>query len=278
MRRWYVPRRIELDKDILAVIKDNLVKLLANQYEYVLVLSRWDRFALQLGHQFTIQVVGNHGRDCGRFNILALVIWILQLLVQVLDDEAWPFGFGEVQSLGVVPKFGGIDPDEVNLATIFGSYGFECINVGLALLLAGVDKEVRQWPPAVDIDTIGITIDLAKDRNSQLFQPVLEFFSLGRGYGVGVFCCRCVEGAVYNNSWSRDASSFDRLWVRGDTEEVLITVFLSHSGELGCRCFRSRGNVCNNNHFIRVLEFDEVSRSDFRDSRKRLPGGEISIA
>ena len=49
-----------------------------------------------------------------------------------------------------------------------------------------------------------------------------------------------VEGTVNNNSWSRDTSSFDRLWVRGNTEEVLVvTVFLSQSGELGCGCLGS---------------------------------------
>ena len=34
--------------------------------------------------------------------------------------EAWPLRFSEVQSLGVVTKFGGIDPDKVVLAAMLG--------------------------------------------------------------------------------------------------------------------------------------------------------------
>ena len=83
--------------------------------------------------------------DCRSFNVFALVIWVLQLRLQVLNDEVWPLRFGEVQSLGVVTKFGGIDPDKVNLAAMLGSHGLEGIDVALGLIFAGINKEVRHW-------------------------------------------------------------------------------------------------------------------------------------
>ena len=104
----------------------------------------------------------------------------------------------------MVTKFSGIDPDKVDLAAMLGSHGLEGIDVVLAFLFVGINKEVRQRSATGDINFIRVTVDLTKDGDSQLFQPVLKVLYLGRGYRVGKFSCGFVEGAVNNNGWRRD--------------------------------------------------------------------------
>lgn len=172
--------------------------------------------ALQLGHQLVIQVVCNHGRDCSSFNIFAPVIWILWLQLQVLNNEAWPLFFNKVQSLGMVTKFGGIDPDKVDLAMIFGSHGPEGIDVVLALLFIGINKVVLQQLAIDDIDTICVTVDLIKDGDSHRLMTVWhKYISLEtrnhEQWTVYQWCDYMATGLLLLLPWSFSISSHAQL-------------------------------------------------------------------
>lgn len=54
-----IPGRIELNEHVFRVIKDDFVKLLTDKGKHALVLSLRDRLALQLGKEFTLNVVSN---------------------------------------------------------------------------------------------------------------------------------------------------------------------------------------------------------------------------
>ena len=96
------PSRVKLGKDILAVIQQNLIKRLADHDRHGLVLSLGDRLALELGLELAIEEELNHLVGSLSSYVLLLIVRVLELLREVLDDEAGPLGLAEVKCAGVV--------------------------------------------------------------------------------------------------------------------------------------------------------------------------------
>ena len=60
------PRRVELDKDVLAVVEDDLVKLLAHELEHALRLRLGDGLALERRLELAVEVLRDERVDAPR--------------------------------------------------------------------------------------------------------------------------------------------------------------------------------------------------------------------
>lgn len=111
----YAPSSIELDKDVLSIVEDDALELLANKVIDTLVLGLGNGLTLKLGLETTIEIPGNPVGDASGVDWLRLIKGVLELFHKVLDDKAGPFGFLKVESFAMVAEFNGINPNKVDL-------------------------------------------------------------------------------------------------------------------------------------------------------------------
>ena len=127
-------------------------------------------------------LVGSLGGD-----VLLLIIRVLELLREVLDDEAGPLRLTEVESTGVVAVLDGVNPDEVDLALVLASNGLEHVDLLSVLLVGGVEEEVRERLAARSVDLVVIRADLVDDGDGEVTNPVFDVADERAANGVGVF-------------------------------------------------------------------------------------------
>lgn len=226
------PAGIELKEDILRVVEDNLIELLANEDEDGLVLRLRDRLALQLGLELLLEVALDPVLDVGRRDLLALRHRVLELLLHVLNNERGPLRLVEVQRLAVVGELDGVDPDEVHLPLELLRNGADRVNLLLEVLLGAVDEEVRERLLAAGVEAVVLAVDLVDDGDGELLDPLLELAGLRALGGQRVLGALVVEGAVDNNLGRGNTGGGSNVGVGDVTEEVVVAVLLGDLGEL----------------------------------------------
>lgn len=96
------PRRVELDEEILGVVRDNGVELIGDEDVYTLVLHGRDLLTFDRGGDLAVDKVGDEGGDGLEVDGGGLREGELGHSLHVLDGERGPDGLGEVERLGVV--------------------------------------------------------------------------------------------------------------------------------------------------------------------------------
>ena len=269
------PWSVELDKDILRVVKDNILELLLDKNKDILVLSLRNRLALERWLKLALEITFNQLIDKLGSNRLVLVERVLQLLAQILENETRPLGLNQVKSLAVVTKLNSIDPDKVDLALVLGSDRTNGVNVLLALLVCGVKEQVGEGLAALSVCGVVFAADLINDGDCELLDPGFELLGCQIRYGVRVFGNGLVEGTVEDECRGLDTSRLNNFLVGRDTKEVVVTVRVGECAVLGSGCVSRGGEESKSNDLVCVLEFVECGLCNVRNSRERLPGTQL---
>jgi len=156
-----------------------------------------------------------HLDDALRCDGRILVQRVLELFGQVLDDEAWPLSFLQVQCLRVVAKLDSVDPNEVKLSSVIRSNRLDSSNVLLVLLIGRVDEEVCEWFRASRVYSIVLAIDFTDDRNGEFLDPLFDVFDRGRSDGIRIGGLRLIVTPVDYDCGRGDTSSRDGSLVGG---------------------------------------------------------------
>lgn len=271
MQKRNAPGGIELDEDILRIVKHNLIELLPHKRENRLILTLRNRLTLQLRLQPPLHERLNMLLHPLRTKLSGLVERVLQLLADILDDEARPFRLDEVQCFGVVAEFDGVDPDEVQCGFVFGGDGLDGVDCGFfGLGDGGVEEDVGEGFGALRIRRVVLRIHFVDNRDRQIEQPRREFVGGGGFDGVWVGSLRVVEGAVEDDGRGSDALGFGSLGVGGETEQVVVPVFFGCGAEFGGGGVGGRGEVGDGDDFVGGFKFFEVGRGDVGDGGERL--------
>ena len=143
--------------------------------------------------------------DTFRCNADILIEGVLELLFHVLDDEARPLRLLQVQSLGVVSKFDSVNPDKVDVISVFGSDSFNGIDVCMVLIIRRIDKEVCEGFRARCIRCVIVAIDFTEDGDGKFLDPFLEVFDRGRGDGIRICGCEVIEASINNDGGGSNA-------------------------------------------------------------------------
>lgn len=211
--------------------------------------------------------VFQHLSNTLRSNTDVLVKGELELLGQVLDDEAGPHRLLQVQSLGVITKLDSIDPNKVDLGLVVSGDGANGLDVFLVSLVRGVDEKVCEGLVAGSIDGVVLAVDFTDDGDGQVLDPLLDILDGSGGNGVRVGRLGFVELPVENDGGRCHTSGSDGSLVRGQTEEEVITVLLSSLAEFRSWGFRCRGNVRDGDDFVSFFELFKVGGGDWADGR-----------
>ena len=200
-----------------------------------------------------------------------LVVWILQLLLEVLNDERWPLGLCEVQGTSVVAVLDSVNPNEVNLALVLRGDWLKRLNVLLVLLVGGVNEKVRERLGARRVSLVVLRTDLVKEGYGEVANPVLEVLDLRAGDGIGVNHLRLVERPEDSNSRGSNTSGSRDVSISGKTEEVVIAVLVRGRAELRGRRVGGRGEEGDNDELVSLLELLKVLLGNLGYGGERLP-------
>lgn len=264
------PWSVEFNKDILLVVEDNFLEVVANKVEDGVALCGGNRLALQLRFEFAVDVLDNPVFNNLGSEFRRLIQGVLELLLEVLDDKGGPFGFRNVESLGVITKFDGVNPDKVDLGFIFGSDWLDLGDEFLLCVKARINKEVGKGLSATSVHSVVFTADFVNDGDRKFLDPVLDVFLGDRAHWVRVLGFGLVKAAVDNNGRGFNASSLNGLLVRAQTEQVVFAMSFGDKAEDRSGGFGTRSEVGNSNNLVRFFEFVVVVNRDFRNRRKRL--------
>ena len=263
------PRCVELDKNMLVTVGDNLVEFFAHEGENGLILSLRDRLTLQSRLKSASDIRLDPVLDDGSCDLSLLVNGVLELVLQVLYDKARPDAFGEVERLCVIPELDRIDPNEVDLSPVFESNNPHSFNVFILSLGGRVNEEIGERLPRLGIGHVVLCVDLGNDRNRKFRDPIFDRLNCCRSNGVRIDGNGVVEGTVEDNGWGGDTGRFDYGSISGLSKEIVITMLLG-SGLEDCSCSIRGGKVCNGNDLVSFFEFLNIAGGDFRDCGKRL--------
>lgn len=270
------PCSIKFNKHILGIIIHNLIELFIDEREHALILTLRNRLALELRKKLPSEVLADHSRHSLSLYRLALVIRVLELILQVLNNETRPFGFSKVQSLCMVAELGRIYPNKVDLAAVLGSNRLENSERLVFLFVCGVQKQVCDGFTAAGVHGIRFSVHLTKDRDSQLLNPCFEFGGGNCRWRVRVLGDVFIKVAVDDDSGRSDTCGCDSCSVRGDTKEVLVTELFCCCAKFRCGGLCGGGDVGEDNELIGVLEFSEVRGGDVRNGREVLSEGDVN--
>ena len=228
------PWSVELDKDILGVVVDNLVELLGNEDNNGLILSLRDGCALDGRLERSINELLYEWSNSPGGEGDALVEGVLELLGDILDDECGPFALEEVHGFAVLGELDGINPDKVDFALERLGETLERADDGVLVSAGGVNEDVSERESGFGIGGIVLAGDLIEERGGVLLQPCAEVEFVNRGdLGSRVFIASLIERLVDDNGWGRNIRSGSDGRVRDETEEILFTVLFSNLGECG---------------------------------------------
>lgn len=227
-----VPCCVKFNEDILAVIKHDFFKLLSDEGKDALVLRLGNRLALEFGSELVVKVLLDPVLHSSSRNLLALVIRVLELLLQVLHNKAGPLGFLEVKSLAVVTELDGVNPNKVDLGLEFLGDWFDFCKFGVFAFVGGVEEEVCKGLLALSVDSVVVTVDFVNDGDGEFCKPFRNVFGCGGGNWVRVFDTGSIEGAVYDEGRGRDAERGEDLGIRRLAKEVVVAVGIGGLGEL----------------------------------------------
>lgn len=137
------PWCVELEKNILVVVKDEVVVVVGNDNGDRALLLLWDGLGLDAGLDLSGNEVINKLANVLSGNLLGLLVGELLVLVRLLDGEGGPLANLEVEVAGVLAEGLGVDGSEVDHALVFGSDGFKFLSKLLALLRS-LSKDVSE--------------------------------------------------------------------------------------------------------------------------------------
>lgn len=170
------PSSVKLNEDVLGVIQDNLVELLANNCGDRSILSLRDGRTPQHGFELAIEELLQPVTHSLRCDVHALIQRICQMLpAQVLDNEGGPLDILEIQCLGMRDELDSIDPDEVDLGFVLLSYGPDRFDVYFFVGGRGIKEEIGKGFGAVDVYGVVFCAYFVDDGDGEARNPFLQF-------------------------------------------------------------------------------------------------------
>jgi len=283
------PRSVELDKDILLVVVNDLVKLIGDKGVDGLVLRSRNRRALESRSQRSRSELGDkaldgRGIDLGPGNVQNV---LLGLGGHVLEDDSRQVVEGNREGLSMFSKFNSVDPDKVNLVLEGLGDRLQTVDERSSGLACGVNEHVEEGKVGFGVDGVVFGRNFIHqgqrvlgDESGQLL--LIVSVSLVDDHVV-------VELFVKNDSVRRKSGGSQT--VVGDvTEEVGLSKLVGEVVEgLGGLSFRvvSHKNAtedidwckrlasdlwrkCDNLHVLQLLETVVLGSIDVGDGRKGL--------
>lgn len=160
------PGGVELGKDILGVVKDNLIKLASDQGEDGAVVGLGDWVGLEQGLQSASEERVNESGNGRGGDLGGLVVGVLERVGHVVEDERGPLGLEEVERLGVFSKLDSVDPDKVDLALELLRNRGDLSDLGILVGQCGVEEEVGKRETGLGVGGVVLAANLIEERNS----------------------------------------------------------------------------------------------------------------
>lgn len=260
------PGSVELNQNILGVVKDDVVVALGDNNGDGTLLGLRDRLRLDAGLNLASAELLNELGNVVVGDLLLLVEGELLVLDNLLDGERGELVGLEVQVTGVSTESLGVDSGEVNLALELLSNGLEGIAELLALLL-GLGEDVGKGNTSRHVAGVGLRADLTNEggggsRDEGGDGLLLEL--------VGESVLALIESLVDNQGRGLDTLSLGNSSVIDATEEVGVTKTLSKLGESLVGALVIGVEVGNNNDLVGGLELLEGVLGEERDSWEGL--------
>lgn len=136
------PWCVELDQDVLGLVKNNVVVVLGDDNSDWAIVLFWDRLALDAGVNLARNKIINKLANL-LVGELVLGEGKLLVLLGVLDGESGPLADLEVEVTSVLTESLGVDGSEVDLALVLLCNLLEVLGDGLALLW-GLSEDVSE--------------------------------------------------------------------------------------------------------------------------------------
>lgn len=127
------PWSVELDQDILLVIKDDLIVVLGNDDGDWAILLLWNSLGLDAWLDLASNEIVNKLANCLGSKLVGLVEWELLVLDSFLDGESWPLANLKVEVATVLSESLCVNSSEVDLALVLLSDLLEVLGKGLTL-------------------------------------------------------------------------------------------------------------------------------------------------
>jgi len=143
------PGRVELDENVLLVVNDNLLVVLADDSGDGSFLGLGDGLGLDARLNLAGQNVLDELADLLGVELLLLVVGVLCVLAGLLDSEGGELLRLQVQVAGVSTEELGIQGDNVDVTTVLLSDGTEVLGE-LLTLLSGLSEDVGQGDTSLE--------------------------------------------------------------------------------------------------------------------------------
>lgn len=260
------PGSVELNEDILGVIKDNVVVALGDDDGDGALLGLGDGLRLDGRLNLASNEVIDELLDGLGGDLLLLVEGELLVLGGLLDGEGRELVGLEVQVAGVSTESLGVDGSEVDNTTLSLSDGLEGIAKLLALL-GGLGKDVGEGNASRHVAGIGVGANLTDERGRGSLGELLN------GLGVellGEDGLALVEVLVEDNGRGSDTLSLGESSIAAGTEGVLVAELISDLGEGLVGSLVGGIEVGDNDDLVGLLELLNVVLGEDRNGGKGL--------
>lgn len=260
------PGSVELDKDILGIIKDNVVVALGDNDGDGALLGLGDGLRLDRGLDLASNKVINELLDGVGGDLLLLVEGELLVLGGILDGESGELVGLEVQVAGVSTESLGVNGSKVDNTTQGLSDGLK----GLAKLLAllgGLGEDVREGNASGHVAGIGVGANLTDEGGGGGLGELLN------GLGVELLSedsLALVEVLVEDDGRGGDTLSLGESGIAAGTEGVLVAELIGDLGEGLVGGLVSSVEVGDNDNLVGLLELLNVVLGEGRDGGKGL--------
>ena len=138
------PWSVELNQDILLVVKDNLIVVLRNNNGYWAILLLWDGLRLDAWVDAASDEVIDKLANVLSGKLLGLVEWELLVLDSLLDGECGPLANLEVKVTTVLSECLCVNGSEVDLSLVRLGNLLEVLGEGFTLFW-GFGEDVGEW-------------------------------------------------------------------------------------------------------------------------------------
>lgn len=253
------PWRVELNKDVLGLVEDNLVELVGNENSDGAVLSR-NRLRLDRGLQLAGGVVSDELLDGCAVVGSEVVQGVLGVGRDDLNGERWPLLAGEVESLGVVDKLDGVDPDELDRLAVLGGNLLDGLKVLLLVGSLRLGEVVGQGKAGISIRDKVLGSDLVDEGDGLCLDEALNVLGVAN-LAIVDDLVLVIEGAVQDNGGNLDALSLCGLGIGDVAKDEGVALLVSESGEV-LEVGRVLLEEANENNLVLGLEFGELSGGD----------------
>lgn len=221
------PGGVELNQDILLVIKDNLLVVLGNDNSDGTVVGLRDGLGLDAGLHLAGRELLNELGDVIVGDLLLLVKGELLVLDGLLDGERGELVGGEVEVAGVSTERLGVDGSEVDLAAVLLSDGLQG-GAKFLTLLGGLGEDVGEGKASGHVAGVGLGADLTDQGSGGGLGEGLNGLSVELLSEGGL---ALIERLVEDNGRGLDALSLSNSGVVDATEEVGVAELLGDLGE-----------------------------------------------